>query len=45
MDHMKRNDLHLRGLGFEVRAVGPLAILAAVTVVALILLLARGQLF
>jgi hypothetical protein len=46
MHTMKRNDFYLKGLGIEIRAVGPLAILAAVVVVTLLgLLVARAQLF
>jgi hypothetical protein len=43
---MKRNDLYLKGLGIEIRAVGPLAIAAAVAVITLLSLLAtHGNFF
>ena len=46
MHAMKRDDFYLKGLGIEIRAVGPLAILAAVVVVTLLSPLAtRAQLF
>jgi hypothetical protein len=39
-----RNDLHFRGPGFELRAIGPLAIVAAVVIVSLILFAAGVRL-
>ena len=37
-----RDNLHFKGPGFEFRAVGPFAIMAAVVITLLIVLLARG---
>ena len=43
---MKRNDFYVRALGIEIRAIGPLAILAAVVVVTLLShLVGRASLF
>ena len=46
MHTMKRNDFYVKGLGIEIRAVGPMAIFAAVAVITLLsFLAARAQLF
>jgi hypothetical protein len=45
MDNEMQNDFHFKFFGFEVRAIGPLAIFAAVIAIVLIFSPARAVLF